>query len=194
MTHLDVDADGIQRAVQAVRKCALMKLEGLHHITAITGDGPRNVDFYVRVLGLRMVKKTVNQDDPTAYHLFYADEKGEPRRPTSRSSSTPGAASRAGRAPAWSGGSRTASPPRTHWATGSSGCAGEGIETQRASEGTLRFADPEGLGHELAGSVHTPDQPLRRAGHREVPAEHALHGFEAVYALVADAQRRTRRC
>ena len=53
-----------------------MKLEGIHHITAITGDAPRNVDFYVRVLGLRMVKKSVNQDDPTVYHLFYADEHG----------------------------------------------------------------------------------------------------------------------
>src|SRR3954451_17925139 len=52
-----------------------MRLEGIHHITAITGDAPRNVDFYVRVLGLRMVKKTVNQDDPTVYHLFYADER-----------------------------------------------------------------------------------------------------------------------
>ena len=54
-----------------------MKLEGIHHITAITGDAPRNVDFYARVLGLRMVKKTVNQDDPTVYHLFYADEVAE---------------------------------------------------------------------------------------------------------------------
>src|SRR3954454_2632279 len=53
-----------------------MKLEGIHHITAITADGPRNVDFYARVLGLRMVKQTVNQDDPTAYHLFFADEQG----------------------------------------------------------------------------------------------------------------------
>src|SRR5256714_7526664 len=53
-----------------------MKLEGIHHVTAITGDAPGNVDFYVRVLGLRLVKKSVNQDDPTVYHLFYADEKG----------------------------------------------------------------------------------------------------------------------
>ena len=44
-----------------------MKLEGIHHITAITADGPRNVDFYARVLGLRLAKQTVNQDDPTAY-------------------------------------------------------------------------------------------------------------------------------
>src|ERR671937_2879066 len=55
-----------------------MRLEGIHHITAITADAPRNVDFYARVLGLRLVKKTVNQDDPTVYHLFYADEDGSP--------------------------------------------------------------------------------------------------------------------
>src|SRR6476619_7767854 len=55
-----------------------MKLEGVHHITAITGDAQRNVDFYVGVLGLRLVKKTVNQDSPNVYHLFYADEKGDP--------------------------------------------------------------------------------------------------------------------
>src|SRR6478672_13478494 len=53
-----------------------MRFEGIHHITAITGDAPRNLDFYTRVLGLRLVKKTVNQDDPTVYHLFYADEVG----------------------------------------------------------------------------------------------------------------------
>src|SRR5215216_3330564 len=53
-----------------------MKLEGIHHITCITADAPGNVEFYVGVLGLRLVKKSVNQDDPTVYHLFYADEKG----------------------------------------------------------------------------------------------------------------------
>jgi len=55
-----------------------MKLEGVHHVTAITADAPRNVEFYAGLLGLRLVKKTVNQDDPTVYHLFYADEKGDP--------------------------------------------------------------------------------------------------------------------
>src|SRR3989449_9186867 len=53
-----------------------MLFEGIPHITCITADAPGNVDFYVRVLGLRLVKKSVNQDDPTVYHLFYADEKG----------------------------------------------------------------------------------------------------------------------
>ena len=54
-----------------------MKLEGLHHITAITENAQRNVDFYAGVMGLRMVKKTVNQDNPTVYQLFFADEEGE---------------------------------------------------------------------------------------------------------------------
>ena len=55
-----------------------MKLEGVHHITAITADAQQNVDFYAGTLGLRMVKKTVNQDQPSVYHLFYADEEGSP--------------------------------------------------------------------------------------------------------------------
>ena len=55
-----------------------MKLNGIHHITAITADAQANVDFYTRVLGLRMVKKSVNQDDPTVYHLFYGDEHAKP--------------------------------------------------------------------------------------------------------------------
>src|SRR6059036_3899703 len=61
------------------RECPPMNpIEGIHHITLITGDAPGNVDFYARVLGLRLVKKTVNQDDPGVYHLFYADENGSP--------------------------------------------------------------------------------------------------------------------
>lgn len=55
-----------------------MTLLGLHHVTAITGDAPANLHFYRDVLGLRLVKKTVNQDDVSAYHLFYADAKGTP--------------------------------------------------------------------------------------------------------------------
>jgi glyoxalase family protein len=55
-----------------------MELGGLHHITAITGHASQNVAFYTQVLGLRLVKKTVNQDDVSAYHLFYADEVGHP--------------------------------------------------------------------------------------------------------------------
>src|SRR5215218_5614075 len=55
-----------------------MELGGLHHVTAVTGNAPRNLDFYTNTLGLRLVKKTVNQDDVSAYHLFYGDEVGSP--------------------------------------------------------------------------------------------------------------------
>ena len=53
-------------------------LNGIHHISAITADATRNVRFYTGVMGLRLVKKTVNQDNPAVYHLFYADENGSP--------------------------------------------------------------------------------------------------------------------
>src|SRR5918994_1190530 len=55
-----------------------MELGGIHHVTAVTADAPRNVKFYTDTLGLRLVKKTVNQDDVSAYHLFYGDEIGHP--------------------------------------------------------------------------------------------------------------------
>jgi glyoxalase family protein len=55
-----------------------MKLKGIHHVSALTAKAPDNFDFYTKVLGPRLVKKTVNQDDTSVYHLFYGDEKGNP--------------------------------------------------------------------------------------------------------------------
>src|SRR6266487_6840177 len=55
-----------------------MQLGGIHHVTAVTGNASRNVAFYTHVLGMRLTKKTVNQDDVSAYHLFYGDELGHP--------------------------------------------------------------------------------------------------------------------
>ena len=159
-----------------------MKLEGIHHITAITGDAPSNVDFYARVLGLRLVKKTVNQDDPTVYHLFYADELG-----SAGSDITffeyPGA--RPGRAGA-------GMVHRVVWRVGSEDAldfwedrlAGEGVATERG-EGGLRFADPEGLDLELV-AYDGGDEPLT-AEFAGIPREHALQGFHAVRAYAAAA-------
>ena len=56
-----------------------MTSPGLHHVTAIAGPAQRNLDFYTRVLGLRLVKKTVNFDDPGTYHLYFGDEAGQSR-------------------------------------------------------------------------------------------------------------------
>jgi glyoxalase family protein len=162
----------------------VMKLEGIHHITAITGDAPQNVDFYARVLGLRMVKKSVNQDDPTVYHLFYGDEEGAPGNDITFFE-YPGAAR--GRAGAgmihrivW----RVASPDALDFWERRLG--GEGVETRR-QDGSLLFADPEGLEHELA-VVDVPDPPLI-AHAVEVRDEHALQGFDAVRAYTADPDR-----
>jgi glyoxalase family protein len=160
-----------------------MKLEGIHHITAITGDAPRNVDFYVRVLGLRLVKKTVNQDDPTIYHLFYADEKGSAGSDLTffeYPGATPG---RAGAGMVHTVVWRVASDDAiAFWAER---LAAEDVETQR-DDGRLRFADPEGLAHELLIDP-TRDEPLI-ADHPEIPAELALHGFHAVRAYSADSE------
>jgi glyoxalase family protein len=158
-----------------------VKLEGVHHVTAITGDAPRNVDFYTRVLGLRLVKKSVNQDDPTVYHLFYGDEEGAPGNDITFFE-YPGA--RPGRAGAgmvhrvvWRVGSEDA---LSFWADR---LAKEGVEVERSGD-SLLFADPEGLGHELVVS-EAQDDPLT-AEHPEIPAEHALQGFEGVRAYSHD--------
>src|SRR5665647_2511333 len=55
-----------------------MNVKGIHHLSAMTGNAPDNFKFYTEVLGMRLIKKTVNQDDTSAYHLFYGDERGNP--------------------------------------------------------------------------------------------------------------------
>ena len=157
-----------------------MKLEGIHHITAITEDAQRNVDFYAGVMGLRLVKKTVNQDNPTVYHLFFADEAGD-----AGSDLTffeyPGAA------PGRPGAGMV---HRIVWRVASAGALdfwaerlrANGIGSERDGD-SLVFSDPEGLDHELL-VVDVPDRPLI-ADHPEVPAGMALQGFHAVRAYAA---------
>ena len=158
-----------------------MKLEGIHHVTAITGDAPRNLDFYTRVLGLRLVKKTVNQDDPTVYHLFYADEQGSPGADLTFFEYPGAAPGRAGAGMVHRIGWRVESPDAiSFWADR---LAAEGVDAERTGD-VLRFRDPEGLEHELVVSS-VEDAPLI-AEHPEVPAEHALQGFDFVRAYSAD--------
>jgi len=160
-----------------------MGLEGIHHITAITGDAPRNLDFYTRVLGLRLVKKTVNQDDPTVYHLFYADEHGSAGADLTFFEYPGAPRGRAGRGMVHRVVWRVASEDAlSFWAER---LAGEGTQVDRPGGGALRFADPEGLEHELVVDA-TSDEPLI-AEHPEVPAELALRGFDGVRAYTADA-------
>jgi glyoxalase family protein len=157
-----------------------MKLEGIHHITAITENAQRNVDFYAGVLGLRLVKKTVNQDNPTVYHLFFADEQGDAGSDLTFFEYPGAPLGRAG----------AGMVHRIVWRVASAAAldfweerlrAGD-TESRREGE-SLVFADPEGLEHELA-VVEVPDAPLI-ADHPEVPAEKALQGFHAVRAYAA---------
>ena len=161
-----------------------MKLNGIHHITAITGDAPRNLDFYAGVLGLRLVKKTVNQDDPTVYHLFYADERGSAGSDITFFEYPGALPGRAGAGMVHTVVFRVASEEALDfWAER---LGAEGIEVDR-EPGTLRFTDPEGLALELE-VVDTSDEPLV-AEDPEIPREHALQGFHAVRAYARDPEQ-----
>ncbi|HTA05491.1 MAG TPA: VOC family protein, partial [Solirubrobacteraceae bacterium] len=167
-----------------------MKLEGIHHITAITGDAVGNVEFYTGLLGLRMVKKSVNQDDPTVYHLFYGDDDGSPGMDLTFFE-YPGAV----RGVAGDG-----MVHRIVWRVASADAldfwaarlVDAGVEAVRGTEEvtgaeSLSFADPEGLDHELA--VYVGEDPLLHATAPGIPAEHALQGFAGVRAYSADPAR-----
>jgi glyoxalase family protein len=148
-----------------------MELQGLHHITMITGDAQKNIDFYADTLGLRLVKKTVNFDAPDAYHLYFADEVG-----------TPGtiltwfefAGARRGRAGA--GQIHTiqlgvaSAEALDFWA------ARLGVER---SGDTVRFEDYDGLKYELVISDAEP----HRAVHPQIPEAFAITGIVGARAF-----------
>jgi glyoxalase family protein len=159
----------------------MMKLEGVHHVTCITGDAPQNVEYYTGTLGLRLVKKSVNQDDPTVYHLFYADESGSPGSDITFFEYPNARPGRAGAGMVHRVVWRVASTDALDfWEQRLGGERGDGF---------VRFADPEGLEHELA-VVETEDAPLV-ADHPEIPKELALQGFDGVraYSATPEASR-----
>ena len=162
-----------------------LRLEGINHVTAITADAPRNVDFYTGVLGLRLVTKTVNQDDPTVYHLFYADEHGSPGADMTFFEYPGAARGRAGAGMAyrviWRLARRDA---LSFW---HERLAGLEIEHQLTGD-SLVLADDEGLAHELVPAGEVPDAPLR-ALHPDIPPEHALLGFAGVRAYSLSEER-----
>jgi glyoxalase family protein len=162
-----------------------VKLEGVHHVTAITGNAPQNVDFYARVLGLRLVKKSVNQDDPTVYHLFYGDEEGAPGNDITFFEYPGARRGKAGAGMVHTVAWRVASPEALDfW---ESRLADEGIAAERCADGSLAFRDPEGLRHALVVS-DSEDEPLI-ADHPEVPKEVALQGFHGVRAYASDPEQ-----
>jgi glyoxalase family protein len=162
------------------------KLDGIHHISSITADALGNVAFYAGVMGLRLVKKTVNQDDPTVYHLFYADENASAGADMTFFEYPGVARGRAG----------AGMIHRITFRVGSVEAldfwqrrlASAGVEAQRSGT-RLLFADPEGLGLELMID-DASDAPLV-AEHPAIPSELALQGFAGVraYTRIPDNSR-----
>jgi glyoxalase family protein len=159
-----------------------MKLEGMHHITMITGDAQGNVAFYAGTLGLRLVKKTVNFDAPDAYHLYFGDEAGSPGSILTWFEFAGARPGRAGAGMIHTIQLGVASEDAlSFWAAR---LAAAGHHSVRG-DGTLRFADPDGLALELV--VADDGNPALRAVHPEVPAEHAILGVEGARAFAAQA-------
>lgn len=166
-------------------------IQGIHHVTAIATDPQTNLDFYARVLGLRLVKKTVNFDDPGTYHFYFADEVGTPGTVITFFP-WPGA-SRGSRGTGQVESTAFSVPPgstdfwldhlRQHHVPAE--MAGE-----RFGETVIRFLDPDGLQLELIGSAVTgAGEPWRQGG---VPLEAAIRGVHSVSAALEGFERTAR--
>jgi glyoxalase family protein len=164
-----------------------MKLEGMHHITMITGDARKNVEFYADVLGLRLVKKTVNFDAPEAYHLYFGDDQGSPGSILTWFEFAGAREGRAGAGMIHTIQLGVASEAALDfWADRLSS---KGYESERTEHG-LAFEDYDGLRFELV--IADDGNPPLRAWHPEVPAEHAILGVEGARAYIVrgtDADR-----
>ncbi len=155
-----------------------MPITGLHHVTVIAGDPQQNLDFYVGVLGIRLVKRTVNQDAPDTYHFFYADGAGNPGTELTFfpwPNMPPGR-----RGTGLTDEVALAVPPGSldYWAArlAAHGVTPGARET-RFGEATLPFADPHGLALALVETAHRAFTPWDAS---PVPAEHQIRGLHGV--------------
>ena len=163
---------------------------GIHHVTAISGEAQRNVDFYLGVLGLRIVKKTVNFDDPTTYHLYYGDGGGSPG---SIMTFFPW-----GDAPLGLQGTgqltvTTFSVPESSLGYWTERLVEHGVRFgrpgERFGETVLDFVDPDGMRLEIVASPGDGREPWEDG---PVPAEHAVRGFHHVTLSERDPERTAR--
>lgn len=159
---------------------------GLHHVTAIAGDPQATAEFYVETLGLRLVKRTVNHDDPETYHLYFADADGTPG-----TTITVFAWGEAGRRGKFGAGQVQATaylirPDSLEYWVGRLESAGVAVErTERFDETVLRFEDPAGIELELVAT----DAPSNAVPWAEspVPEAHQLRGLYGVTLAVNDS-------
>ncbi len=162
-----------------------MKSAGIHHVTAIAGPAMRNLDFYTRVLGLRLVKKTVNFDDPTAYHLYFGDAAGTPGTIVTFFPLEHAAQGRVGVGEVEEIMLAVPAASLGFWSHRliEKGVEHSGIE-KRFSESVLPFKDPDGMRLSFVGTATAPAQvePFGNA----VPAEHAICGIHGVSLLIEE--------
>lgn len=160
-------------------------LLGLHHITAIASDPKANLDFYTSVLGLRFVKKSVNQDDPGTYHLYYGDEVGSPGTALTF---FPWAGLRRGRPGAGQAFATAFSVPVASLHYWQERLARLNVPTEavqsRFGESVLPFQDPDGLRLEIIATPKT--DPRRAAPSSHVAPEHAIRGFHSTTLALPD--------
>ncbi|HET8627329.1 MAG TPA: ring-cleaving dioxygenase, partial [Thermomicrobiales bacterium] len=163
------------------------QLGGLHHVTAVTAHAPENLDFYTRVLGLRLVKKTVNQDDVSAYHLFYGDEVGHAGTEVTFFDWATAAPNRPGRGEVAAVALRVPGRAALDWWAARFDALGvpHGPIEEVEGRATLAFTDPEGQRLALlddSGAAVPGGTPWERS---TVPAEHGIRGLGAVTLTVA---------
>ncbi len=165
-----------------------MQLNGFHHLTAITADAPRNHAFYTQVLGLRLVKKSVNQDDVSAYHLFYADGKGSPGTDITFFD-WPAAPERRGTHSICRTGFRVQGEKAfSYWADRlKANGVSMSLPTEKLGRMTLDFEDFEGQRLSLVNDESTT--PFAIWDKSAVPAEHQIHGLGPITLSVPDISR-----
>jgi glyoxalase family protein len=171
-----------------------MTLTGLHHVSALTAHAANNVDFYTRTLGLRLVKKTVNQDDPSSYHLFYGDEHGNPGTEVTFFDIPHAAALRPGvssisRIALRVTGQDTLAWWQEHFAA--LGVAHDPLTTE-AGRAVLAFRDPEGQRLALVDDTAAPLPGGTPWDQSTTPGPRAIRGLGAVTLTVRTAAPTTR--
>ena len=161
-------------------------MPGIHHVTAISGQPSRNVDFYTRTLGLRLVKKTVNFDDPGTYHLYYGDEQGRPGTILTFFPWEHVAPGRNGDGLTEETAFRVPAESIGYWTHRliEKGVPHKALE-KRFGEPVLAFTDPDGMSLALVGVADAGSEPGWTDG--SVPAEHAIRGFHGVTLMLRKA-------
>jgi glyoxalase family protein len=174
------------RAIGGPAESTAMGQSGIHHVTAIAGPARRNVAFYTRILGLRLIKKTVNFDDPETYHLYYGDEAGHPGTILTFFPWAQAAPGRLGVGETQETMFRVPEGAIGYW---THRFVEKGVSHQapekRFGETALPFTDSDGMRLALVAAPGAESEPAWSNG--DIPIEAAIRGFHGVSLLLEDA-------